>query len=254
LLYLSLVHPTFLHLGFLTIPTFGMLAAVGLMLALGLSLRTAAIVGLDRDRLWNAGLFAVIAAFVLSRLLLIATNLRTFFAYPILLLMVPSLTPLGILLTVIAMAIYLRTRSLPFFAVFDAWAPCATLAWAFLALGHLAEGSDPGLPSTLPWAVPIPSTSLRIHPVALYTALAAVIITVLLFLHLSHRRRAGDTFALALFLAGLTQFFLTFLRQPTYFDSNPGTLLDPIQWVALGMIVIAALLWQQPRRLVAHAV
>ncbi len=248
------MHPTFLHLGFLTIPTFGLLAAVGLVLALWLSLRTATIVGLDRDRLWNAGLFAIIAAFVLSRLLLVATNLKTFLAYPILLLMVPSLTPLGLLLTAIATAIYLRTRSLPFLAVLDAWAPCATLAWAFLALGHFAEGSDPGLPSTLPWAVPIPSTSLRIHPVALYAALAAACVTALLFIHLPHRRRAGDTFAVSLFFTGLTQFFLTFLRQPTYSESNPGTLLDPIQWVALGMIVTAALLWQQPRRLVAHAV
>ena len=248
------MHPTFFHLGFLTIPTFGLLAAVGLMLALGLSLRTATIVGLDRDRLWNAGLFAIIAAFVLSRFLLVATNLKTFLAYPILLLMVPSLTPLGLLLTAIATAIYLRTRSLPFLAALDAWAPCATLAWAFLALGHFAEGSDPGLPSTLPWAVPIPSSSLRIHPVALYAALAAAIITALLFIHLPHRRRAGDTFAVALFLTGLTQFFLTFLRQPNYSESNAGTLLDPIQWVALGMILTAALLWQQPRRLVAHAV
>ncbi len=247
------MHPDLLHIGFLTIPTFGLLAAVGLMLALALSLRTAAIVGLNPDSLWNAGLFAIIAAFVLSRLLLVATNLHTFLAYPILLLMVPSLTPLGILLTVIATAIYLRLHALPLLAALDAWAPCATLAWAFLALGHFAEGSDPGLPSTLRWAVPIPATSLRMHPVALYAALAAAIVTAVLLRHLSRRTRAGDTFALALLLSGLTQFLLTFLRQPTYSETRLGTLLDPIQWVALGMIVTAALLWRQPRRLVAHA-
>src|SRR5262249_18930539 len=156
-------------------------------------------------------------------------------------------------LTVIATAIYLRTRSLPLLSTLDAWAPCATLAWAFLALGHFAEGSDPGLPSTLPWAMAIPSTSLRIQPVALYVAFAAAIITAILFLQLSRRRRAADTFSLALLLSGLTQFLLTFLRQPTYSENRLGTLLDPIQWVALGMIVAAALLWQQPRRLVAHA-
>lgn len=248
------MHPNLLHIGFLTIPTFGLLAAIGLMFALGLSLRTAATVGLNRDHLWNAGLFAIIAAFVLSRLLLVATNLHTFFAYPILLLMVPSLTPLGLLLTAIATAIYLRVRALPLLAVLDAWAPCATLAWAFLALGHFAEGSDPGLPSTLPWAAPVPSTALRIHPVALYAALAAVIITALLLSHLPRRRRSGDTFTLALALAGLAQFLLTFFRQPTYSEGKLGTLLDPIQWVALGMIVTAVLLWQQPRRLVPHAV
>ena len=165
------MHPTFLHIGFLTIPTFGILAAAGLMLALTLSLRTALAVGLRPERLWNAGLFAIIAAFVLSRLLLVATNLHTFFSYPILLLMVPSLTPLGLLLTVVVTAIYLRVSQLPLLATLDAWAPCATLAWSFLALGHFAEGSDPGLPSTLPWAMPnVPGSPFRLHPVALYVS------------------------------------------------------------------------------------
>jgi phosphatidylglycerol:prolipoprotein diacylglycerol transferase len=249
------MHPTLLHIGFLTIPTFGFLAAIGLTLALALSLRTAVTVGLNPDRLWNAGLFAIIAAFVLSRLLLVATNLHSFFSYPILLLMVPSLTPLGLLLTAVATAIYLRRHQLPFLDTLDAWAPCATLAWVFLALGHFAEGSDPGLPSTLPWAMPnVPGAPFRLHPIALYVAIIAAIITIVLLYHLPRRRAAGSTAALAFALSGCAQFLITFLRQPEFEDNALGTLLDPIQWVALGMIVLAALLWQQPRRVVAHAV
>jgi len=33
-----------------------------------------------------------------------------------------------------------------------------------------------------------------------------------------------------------------------------GGILDPIQWVALGMIVAAGLIWLQPRKLVPRAV
>ncbi len=250
----SPVHPNLIHFGFLTIPTFGLLAAIGLMAALALSLRTSVAVGLNPDQVWNAGLFAIIAAFVLSRLLLVMTNLKSFLAYPILLLMVPSLTPLGLLLTVVAVLVYLRVRGLPLLATLDAWAPCATLAWAFLAVGHFAEGSDPGLPSNLPWAIHAAADSLRLHPVGLYTALAALVITIILFRQLSIRSRVGDTFAFALALCGVAQFLLTFFREPAFFDNALGKLLDPIQWVALGMIVTAALLWQQPRRQVAHAV
>ena len=155
------MHPYLLHSGHLLLPTFGVLAAVGLMAALTLSLRTAAIIGLTPDKLWNAGLFTLLSAFVLSRLLLVATNLHNFLAYPILLLMVPSLTATGILLTVIATAIYLRLRHLPLLDTLDAWAPCATLIWAFLALGHFAEGSDAGLPTTPPLGPPHPA---RPHP------------------------------------------------------------------------------------------
>lgn len=248
------MHPTLLHIGSLTIPTFGLLAAIGLMLALAFSLRTAALVGIHPDRLWNAALFAIIAAFVLSRLLLVATNLHTFFVYPILLLMVPSLTPLGLLLTTIATAIYLRTHQLPFLATLNAWAPCAALAWAFIALGHFAEGTDSGLPSSLPWALPnVPGAGFREHPVTLYITLAALLITFLSYRHLRNRRQ--NTAALTLLLSGLAQFFLTFLRQPEFEDNAIGTLLDPIQWLAIGMIVLAAVLFiQQPRRTSSDAV
>jgi phosphatidylglycerol:prolipoprotein diacylglycerol transferase len=245
------MHPYLLHSGHLLLPTFGVLAAVGLMAALTLSLRTAALVGLVPDKLWNAGLFTLLSAFALSRLLLIAVNPRNFLAYPILLLMVPSLTATGILLTIIVTAIYLRVRHLPIFDTLDAWSPCATLVWAFLALGHLAEGSDAGLPTTLPWGLRIPPDRTPLHPVALYAAITATLLTVVLLRQLSHRHHPGDTIALALTAAGTAQFLLTFVRQPYPYAG----LLDPIQWIALGMIVTAGLiLLLQPRKLVTHAV
>ena len=208
------MHPYLLHSGHLLLPTFGVLAAVGLMAALTLSLRTAAIVGLDPDKLWNAGLFTLLSAFVLSRLLLILANPHTFVSYPVLLLMVPSLNATGILLTVIATVIYLRLRHLPLLDTLDAWSPCATLTWAFLALGHFAEGSDAGLPTTLPWGLPIPPRP-PLHPVALYAAIAAAFLTVVLLRQLPRRNHPGDTFALALAAAGTAQFLLTFFRQPS---------------------------------------
>jgi phosphatidylglycerol:prolipoprotein diacylglycerol transferase len=245
------MHPYLLHSGHFLLPTFGVLAAAGLMAALTLSLRTAATVGLLPDKLWNAGLFTLLSAFALSRLLLIAANLHDFLAYPILLLMAPSLTTGGILLTIIATAIYLRLRNLPLLATLDAWAPCATLAWAFLALGHFAEGTDAGLPTHLPWGIAIPPSAIRLHPVALYAAIAASLLTIVLLRQLSHRHHPGDTFALALATSGTAEFLLTFVRQP----HPESSLLDPIQWIALGMIAAAGLvLLLQPRKLVTHAV
>jgi phosphatidylglycerol:prolipoprotein diacylglycerol transferase len=245
------MHPYLLHSGHLLLPTFGVLAAVGLMAALTLSLHTAATVGLTPDKLWNAGLFTLLSAFALSRLLLIVTNPQSFIAYPILLLMVPSLNATGILLTILATAIYLRIRNLPLLDTLDAWSPCATLIWAFLALGHFAEGSDAGLPTTRPWGMPIPPDTTHLHPVALYASIASALLTAVLLRQLPRRQHPGDTFALALTAAGTTQFLLTFVRQP-FPDSN---LLDPIQWISLGMIALAGLvLLLQPRKLVTHAV
>jgi phosphatidylglycerol---prolipoprotein diacylglyceryl transferase len=249
------MHPTLLHLGRFVIPTFGLLAAAGLIAALALSLRTAPLVGLNPDRLWDAGLFTLLSAFVLSRLLLIVTNLHSFFSYPLLLLTVPSLTPLGILLTILATAIYLRLRGLPLLATLDAWAPCATLIWAFLALGHFFEGSDPGMVTSLPWAIPSSTGLTRLHPIALYAAALALALTAALFSYLHRRPNPGNTIALALAATGLVQFLLTFVRQPALYGTPFSGILDPIQWAALAMILSAGLiLITRPRRPVSHAV
>ena len=249
------MHPYILHFGSIFLPTFGVLAAAGLMAALFLSLRTAVKVGLDPDKLWNAGLFAIISAFVLSRFLLVLTNLQTFRAYPVLLLTVPSLTQLGLLLTAIVTLLYLRLRHLPLLRTLDAWAPCATLVWAFLALGHFAEGADPGLPTTLPWGMAIPpDTAPRLHPISLYAAIAALLITAGLLRYLSPWRIPGETFAFALTASGVAQFLITFLRQPNPYPVPLGNVLDPIQWISLGMIATAGLISISSRKLVPHAV
>jgi len=241
------VHPYLIHYGPILLPTFGVLTAAGLMAALSLSLRTAKLVRIDPDALWNAGLFTILSALVLSRLLLIAANFHSFLSYPLTILALSSLNDTGILLTLIATVVYLRFKGLPLLSALDAWAPCATLTWAFLALGHLAEGSDPGLPSSLPWSILSPTGGARLHPVALYVALVAALITVAVYRYLQQHPEPGRPAALALILAGLAQFLLSFLRHPS-FDSDISPLfnvLDPLQWVSLGMIVVATTLLLQ---------
>ncbi len=249
------MYPTLLHLGRFVLPTFGVLAAVGLMLALSLSLRTAKLVGIDPEALWNAGLFAILSALVSSRILLVLANFKSFLSYPLIILALPSLSATGILLTLIATAVYLRLKRLSLLSTLDAWAPCATLAWAFLALGHLAEGSDPGLPSSLPWKVLSPTGGAYLHPVGLYVALAAAAITAVVYVYLQSGPEPGRAVSLALAASAVAQFFLSFLRHPSFasYISPIFNILDPIQWVSLGMLLAAGVLYIQTVRLTTHS-
>ena len=219
----TLVHPILFHVGNIYLPTFGLLAAVGLLCALLLSERTAKLADIDPARLWNAGLFTVIAAFVFSRGLLVAQHWRSFREFPILLLAVPSLTASGLLLTLIATFLWLWLKQVPLRRALDAWAPCATLAWAFLALGHFTEGSDPGL---------------RGRPVALYAAALAALIAIASLAQLRRPRPSGETAGLTLIAAGVGQFLLSFIRVPGVEFAG----LDLLQCVALAMIVAGAVL------------
>ena len=225
------MHPNLFHIGHLTLPTFGALAAVGLMLAITLSQRTARLCNVDPNKLWDAGLFAILAAFILSRVLLVATHFAAFKQYPILLLAVPSLTPIGVLLTAIVTFLWLYFRRIPVLPALNAWAPSATLVWAFLALGHFFEGSDPGLSTKLPWGVPMPGESTPLHPVAIYAAVIALILTAVAYRTLSA--------SITLIAAGAAQFLLSFVRQP----GEPTIAgLDALQLGALGMIIAGCVL------------
>jgi phosphatidylglycerol:prolipoprotein diacylglycerol transferase len=230
------VYPTLFHLGHLSLPTFGALAALGLILALLLSERTAPLAGVDPGKLWDAGLFAVLAAFVLSRVLLAVAYFETFRRFPLLLLTVPSLTATGLALTVIATALWLRLKGVAWLPTLDAWAPCAMLMWAALALGHFAEGSDTGLETHMPWGLPpMSGDALRLHPVALYAALVATVLTFGSFRVLKRRAVPGTTAGWTLIAAGLAQFLLSFLRQP---GAEAALGLDALEWVSVGLMAV----------------
>lgn len=228
------VYPTLFHFGHLVLPTFGVLAALGLMTALWLSERTAAWAGVDPGRLWDAGIFAVLAAFVLSRLLLAIAYWKTFRAFPVLLLTVPSLTASGLLLTLIATGGWLWLHRVPLLRSVDAWAPCGALVWAFLALGHFAEGSDPGMPTSQPWGVPVMrGEAMRVQPVALSLALGAMLLAAGACALLKRRPASGSTAGWTLLGAGMLQYLASLFRQP-------GRLLGPLevlQWAAVGLIL-----------------
>jgi len=244
----ALAVPGFLRLGRWQVPVYGIFAAAGLIAALWLSQRTAKLVGIDEDKLWDAGMFALVAAFVASRVLLVAMDLKAFLAYPVLVLALPSLTYGGMALTAGLVWIYLRGKKLPVLDVMDAWAPCAAVLAAVLSLGHFIEGTDAGMPTRLPWGVVTPGDSVlgRVHPVELYAMVAALGICEWTLIRLKRRTGAGEVAGSALVAGGVLSFLLDMVRQPL--DTFGGVWLDPSQWVALAAIVVGALIWiRRPR-------
>lgn len=237
------MHSAFFQLGRLHIPVFGVAAAVGLLAALALSQRTARVARLDPSAVWDAGLMTVIAAFVLSRALLVVFNFQSFLLYPVLLLAVPSLTSLGVLLTAALMFLYLRWKRLPVRAVLDAAAPCGALLWLFLSLGRLLDGTREGMPSALPWAMPVAgSANYRVQPVEAYTLAAAFVICLALLVLQPRLPRAGETAAVALLAGGAAGFFLDFVRVPT--ELFAGVWFEPAQLRALALVVAGGIvLW-----------
>ncbi len=197
--------------------------------------------GLAAEKLWDAGLFAVAAAFVLSRLLLIGGDVQGFMRAPLVMLRLPSFTYGGMVLTAAAVAVYLQWKELPLLKVLDAWAPCAAVLAAMLNLGSFFEGDDAGMPSRLPWAIKTPrSGGCGCSRWRCMRWWRAVVLVVVLMGLLGRRLRAGMVAGVALVAGGGVSFVLDMLTEPAV--SGARAWLDPVQWVAVGAMLVGGLM------------
>ena len=71
---LTQVYPVLFHIGAILIPSYGALAALGVLLALFLAQRTARIAGVNAGKIWNLCVLALFAAIIAQRLLLVVVN------------------------------------------------------------------------------------------------------------------------------------------------------------------------------------
>ena len=234
------MHASFLQLGHLHIPLYGICAAIGLMAALTLCQVTARLVRLDATAVWDAGLAMVFAAFVISRALLVIGSWRSFLQAPLLVLALPSLNDTGILLTAIATVIYLRIKHIPLLSFLDAIAPCFALVWAFLSLGEILAGTRDGMPTTSLLSIH-DSINGRVQPIEFYTLLLALLLCGVLIRYLPERHASGLGCSLGLVLSGAAVFLLDFLRVPSVLFA--AAILDPVQWLGLAMIVVGLALF-----------
>jgi phosphatidylglycerol:prolipoprotein diacylglycerol transferase len=249
----SLLHPAVifvqgvLRLGPLRVSVYGLLSAVGLIAALWLSERTAKLAGLAGQQVWDAGWFAVTAAFVISRGLLVARDWHAFRTLPLVVLSLPSFTYGGMGLTVLAVVGYVKWKRLPMLAVMDTWAPCAALLAGALSLGHYFEGTDAGMPTSLPWGVHAAGMG-RVQPVQMYGLAGSLVLFVVLMQMLGRRMRAGSVAGVALVAGGSMAFLLDMLSQPTAWGG--GAWLDPGQWIGIGAVVVGTLVLMFEKELV----
>lgn len=219
------MYPRLFTLGPVSIPTFGVFAAVALVAGLALAMRTAARLRVAPDAMWNLGLITVFTAVLGSKLLMVAGHWHDFLSYPLLMLSITLqqtvdsvLTQLGLGLS--AGLLYMTLKRMPWLDTFDAAAPGWALGNAILALGCFFAGCDYGRPTSLPWGVVFHSRwaalwngtplGVRLQPVQLYLFAVQLALCFLLLWWLPRRRQAGEMAGTWMLVSGLTRFFLDF--------------------------------------------
>ncbi len=232
-----------LRLGSFRLTPYGLCAAVGLLSGMALARAAARRLWLDPEAVWDAGLFAVLSCFVASRLLLVLRDPIAFAHYPLLVLGLPSLTVGGLALAAVMLWVYLRRKKMALLPLLDAFAAPGAMLAACLEIGHWLDGSEVGMPTRTPWGVADPwdASVGRVHPVALYGALAALLLAGLLWGTAPRVRTFGRLAAVALMAGGAIAFGLAMVTQPV--PAMVELWLEPGQWVALAAMLCGALLW-----------
>ena len=132
--------PRLFHIGEFSLPTYGFMAALGLVLALMVVVRAARREGIDPDQAWNLGIVAILASMVGSKLLMIINDWDRYAQHPREIFSFATLQAAGVFYggligAIIAGYILMRRWKLPWWKTADACAPG-------IALGNVLGRQD----------------------------------------------------------------------------------------------------------------
>jgi phosphatidylglycerol:prolipoprotein diacylglycerol transferase len=244
------MHPILTQAGSITVYTYGVLVATGVILGLWYARWQAARVGLPPRTIWNLGIYVIFGALAVSKLWLIVGSWNYYSADPSQIFSLRMFQSAGTFYggffgAVLTILLYSHFQNLPLLPVLDVSAAALPLSHAIGRLGCFAAGCCFGKPTDLPWGVTftdevaarLAGTPLHIslHPTQLYEA-AAEFLNFLLLVWLGARQRfAGQMFATYLVLYGIERGFIEFFR------GDPGRTMMFHDTLSLMQIVSAAL-------------
>jgi phosphatidylglycerol:prolipoprotein diacylglycerol transferase len=242
------VYP-FIHLGPITLGTYGLLVATALLVAYFVLradfLRRA--LAIDAETVVGV---TGLAGLVGARLYHLMESPREFFAdpWPLLFSTMGFAWFGSVIAGFLALVLLARRYKIKMLTMLDAASPAAAIGYGVGRIGCLISGDgDYGKPTTLPWGMSFPNgivpTTQRVHPTPIYEFLIAIVIFWILW-RLGGRairdaRPAGIVFAAYLVLTGVARFLIEFIR------INPRSFfgMTNAQAASLASILAGALLF-----------
>ena len=245
------MHPILIDFGFFQLPSYGVLLATAVVVALWTLRLRADRSGMDGAHLVDFGLWLVIWALIGAKLLLVLVELPRYLRDPASLL--GTIRAGGVFLggfvaAVIAAFVLLRRYKLPALPSFDVLSPSLALGHAIGRLGCLLAGCCWGASCELPWAItytnPIAAENLGtplhqpLHPFPLYSALFNFGLYLVLAALYKRGPAAGRVFATYLIAYGIGRFFLELTRGDAVRGFVFDGALSTSQFISVALILI----------------
>jgi phosphatidylglycerol:prolipoprotein diacylglycerol transferase len=255
------VHPILFQSGWLTLYSYGVLAAAGFLAALLLAHRRASRMGLDPNNIWNLGIYGILVSLAGSKLWLILSEWGYFSAHPRQIFTWATVQSAGdyyggMVGGVVFILLYTYFQKLSFWSVMDLLAAPIAIGHAIGRLGCFAAGCCYGKPTALDWGVTFTSPlaekisgtplGVALHPTQLYESAAEFMNFAILLWLGAKRRFTGQIIGAYFILYGVERGTIEFFR------GDPGrTLLfhdrvSLMQLVSVALILGGAFLWLRP--------
>ena len=217
------VDPVALTVGPVAIRWYGLAVVAAVAVGFAVGLREAGRRGLDTDKVFALGLWALGAAIVGARLAHVIDHFGYYAANPaaVFALREGGLSIYGGLVGgLVAAALYARAASLRLALALDAAAPALALAQAVGRLGCVVNGDAQGAPADLPWAFVYTHPNAMVaelgvpgHPYPVYEMIWNLAVFAVLWRLRRRAQAPGTLFLLYASLYSVGRFFLTFVRQ-----------------------------------------
>ncbi len=195
------MHPDLFSIGPLTVHTYGLFVAIGVIAGIFTAVRLGKSSGIPAEQILDMGFMIVLAGIVGSRVAYIAINFSHYMSNPgdILKLWHGGLVFSGGLVTVIIVLIwYTRRKDIGIWLMGDIWAPAAAIGQAIGRIGCFMAGCCYGRPTNLACGVvftnpkSLATQNIPIHPTQLYSSLSGLIIFIILIMIGRKKRFKGQ--------------------------------------------------------------
>lgn len=256
------MYPKLFHIGAFSVPTYGLLVALGFLAGLLVTVRLARRSGLPAEIVSNLAIYCALAGIAGAKLFMFLFDWQFYLHNPGEIFTLATLQAAGVyhggfLAAALFAVWYIRAQRLPVAATMDCFAPGIAIGHAVGRLGCLAAGCCWGRECHLPWAITFHSQEaanvpigVPLHPAQLYESAANLALFAFLYRAHGKPRRPGRIFSLYLILYGLIRFVVEFFR---FHEQALVWGLSLTQWISLGLVAFGAVLLSRPSTAVLPA-
>jgi phosphatidylglycerol:prolipoprotein diacylglycerol transferase len=241
--------PKLFTIGSFSLPTYGILVALGFLAGLAVTIRLGRRAGLPTEPLTNLAIYCALGGIAGAKLFMFLFDWQYYWQNPSEIFSLSTLQAAGVfhggfIVALVVAGLYIRHLQLPPLQTMDCFAPGIALGHAIGRIGCFAAGCCWGRECDLPWAVrfhtdeaaPVP-LNIRLHPAQLYESAANLVIFAILYRLSARSHRAGQIFGLYLVLYSTARFIVEFFRNH---EQSLVAGLSLTQWISLGLLALGS--------------